>query len=222
MRLSASDKLRTLFAAQKHQKDVTQKGLAAALGISTRTLRRVKNIPGYKLAPRTLERIAEPLNEIDKRWRRYIRDKAYDPKTGDLVKSPRFRLPTLPVQPLPTLYKAKSGRSWTLNVDTEFWRTQEKIDYLISAQKSNRFLAWTARVAVPVGVAISGDVDALYVNEGDEVEHYMIGPSTLQSFTSRYAHGARELIRKEIVYHEDAGRIIVNISIVENLPEQKS
>lgn len=218
-RLSLQDKLRTVIAATIGGDYVhTQTDLAETLGISTRTLRRFKNQKGYALSPRTLAKIAQPLNKLNAGYRRYIKDKAFDPKTKTLVKSIRLRLPVLPVQPVPTLYTAKSGRSQTLNVNCELWLTQQKIDYLISAANSGRFYSWTARVKVPVGVATSGDVESTEVNEGERPMHYMIGPFSLQAVSMRGAHGIRVKIEHEIIYHEDAGRIVVNISVVENLP----
>jgi hypothetical protein len=221
MRLSASDKLRTLLAAKiGGQRVYTQKALAEMLGISTRTLRRVKNEPGHTLASATVTRIKAPLDKENRDFRRAISGKAWNPKTGKLEKSARFKLPTLPVQPVPTIYKAKSGRSQTLNVDTEVWNVNEKAAYLASALKSGRFVAWTARVKVPIGVATSGDVESTDVNEGDSAMYYMIGPKSLQSFTGeRGEYAIRKEIEKELRYHQDAGREIVNISIVENLPE---
>jgi len=193
----------------------TQKDLAAMLGVSTRTLRRFKNEPGHRLAPRTLARVKAPLDRENRSFRRYVSGKAYDPKTGTLIKSPKLKLPTLPVQPIPTLYKSKSGLSQTLSIAVDLWSAQQKIDYFISAVKSGRFLSWTARVKVPVGVATSGDVDG-EPNEGERAQYYMIGPFTLAN-----DHRAIKKIEKEIAYHEDAGRIVVNLSIVENLPGEK-
>jgi hypothetical protein len=200
----------------------TQKALAAMLGVSTRTLRRAKNIPGYKLAPATLDRIKEPLDGENRRWRANIKGKAFDPKTGKLEKSAKFKLPTLPVQPLPTIYRAKKGGSQTLKIDSDLWKTKEKSDYLKSALKSGRFISWTARIKVPVGVATSGSgfQDGDEINEEDRAVHYMIGPFTLQAHTERGAYGLQKQIEKELKYHEDAGRIVMNISIVENLPGQ--
>jgi len=220
MRLSASDKLRTLLAATiGGQRVYKQKELAAMFGISTRTLRRVKSDPGHRLASATVARIKAPLDKENRDFRRAISGKAWNPKTGKLEKSARFKLPSLPVQPVPTIYMAKSGRSQTLNVDCEFWRVDEKINYLFSALESKLYVAWTARVKVPIGVATSGDEESLNVNDEGTAQFYMIGPKSLQSFTgSRGLHRVRKEIEREISYHQDAGRVIANISVVENLP----
>lgn len=223
MRLTVHDKLRTLIAASIGGEHVyTQKELAEQLGVSTRTLRRFKNIPGYRLASRTQAKIKTEVTAENRRFRSQMRDKAYDPKTQTLVKSPRLRLPTLPVQPVPTLYTAKSGLSQTLKIDSKLWSTQDKIKYAISAANSGRFYSWTARIKVPVGVATSGDVESTEVNEGERPVYYMIGPFTLQADTERGAHGVRKKIERELSYHEDAGRIVMSISIVENLPGKNS
>jgi hypothetical protein len=212
-RVSLSNKLRTLLGAKIGRLNIyTQKELAEILGVSTRTLRRFKNVEGYQLSKRTVNRIKAPLDKENRSFRRFIQGKAYDPKTNKLVKSPRFKLPNLPTQPIPTLYKSKSGLSQTLAIDCQLWATQEKIDYLLSAARSGRFSAWAARVRVPVGVSKSGDVDDTDVNDGEAPIHYMIGPFTLLP-----GHRTEKLIEREISYHEDAGRKVVNISIVENL-----
>lgn len=218
-RISLADKLRTIIGGKIGSKNyVTQKELAEQLGISTRTLRRFKNQKGYRLSDRTEAKIKKEVTAEDRRWRRFIKDKAWEPKTASFVKSPRLRMPTLPVQPLPVLYKSKSGMSQTLKVTADVWSGRNKTDYLTSALKSNRFYSWSARVMIPVGVAISGDEDNENFNDSDAPMYYMIGPFSLQSFSARSEYAIRSHIAKEIAYHEDAGRRVVDISIVENLP----
>jgi hypothetical protein len=232
MRFSSSDKLRTLLGAKFGETNVfTQKFLAESLGISTRTLRRFKNQKGYRLAQRTETKIKASLDKENRNYRRFIRDKVLVPVVTRsrgrtrteyvLKKIPRLRMPVLPNQPIPVLYKAKSGRSHTININCALWSTQQKIDYLLSAFNSRRFSAWTARIKVPVGVATSGDEESTEVNESERPMFYMIGPFTLDALTDRAGYGVRKKIDSEIVYHEDAGRIVVNISLVENLPEEE-
>jgi transcriptional regulator with XRE-family HTH domain len=222
-RLSPSDKLRTLLGAKVGRLNHFKRTeLAEILGVSTRTLRRIANVPDYQPSAKTLAKIKAPLDRENRNFRRFIQDKAVVATrvrvrgkvrtTYKYEKSPEFRLPKLSVQPIVVVYYAKERRSRTFAVVCELWSEREKIGYLISASKSGRFLSWTARVKVPVGVATSGDVESTEVNDGERPMHYMIGPFTLLP-----DHRTVKLIEKEISYHEDAGRKVVNISIVENL-----
>lgn len=240
MRLSQQDKLRTMlsYVASKAT-GTTYKDLATVLGVSTRTLRRFKNETGHRLSARTLEKIKQPLDRENKNFRRFIKDKALVVEkarvrgkvrtTYKWEKNTGFRLPNLPVQPIPRIYRSRPKESFgkivvsqTIKIDCALWSTQQKIDYLVSAANSGRFSSWTARVKVPVGVATSGDIESTEINEGDRAIHYMIGPFALQANSNRGAYGVRKKIENEIAYHEDAGRIVVSISIVENLPENNS
>lgn len=239
MRLTSSDKLRTLMGAKMGPDHVyTQKDLAKELGISTRTLRRFKNIKGYRLSKRTEAKIKTPLDAENRRYRRNIQDKVLIPvKTRvrgrvrtdyQLQKIPGMRMPRLPIQPIPILYRAKGGRSHTIRIDCELWSTQQKIDYLISAANSGRFYSWTARVSVKEYLIRKlieeyGGIENVPIDRlvGLSGEFYMIGPFTLQSFRRGGIHAVHSKIQSEISYHEDAGRIVVSISIVENLPESE-
>lgn len=227
MRVSPQDKLRTLLGAKvgRHNHFLRAE-LAEILGISARTLRRIANVKGYQVSARTLAKIKQPLDRENRNFRRFIKDKIIVPVTTrsrgrtrityTLQKIVPLRMPTLPVQPIPISYTSKSGRSRTIKIDCDLWSAQQKIDYLISAANSGRFSSWSARVKVPVGVATSGDEESFQVNDEERAQYYMIGP-----FELGLGHRTIKHMEKDIIYHEDAGRIIVDISIVENAPDGK-
>lgn len=78
---------------------------------------------------------------------------------------------------------------------------------------SLRYLAWRIGIKVPPGVGSSGDIEDAQagearINESDEDEFIMAGP---------FSFDPRSLgkIAGEINYHEDAGRIVVSIFLIE-------
>lgn len=197
---SDMDRLRSLLTLSikgKHHAEnlYTQKELAAILGISTRTLRRVKNIPGYVPAKTTLDRIRAPLKKEETSARRYARR---------YLHAPDFRITTIP-----KVYQPKQAeKGATFAHDVSSWATQDKIDFLTQAAHSGLWYAWRISVKVPPGVALSGEIDDENVNETDEDQFISIGPF---SFERR----DWPLIDEIINYHEDAGRIVVTIFLVE-------
>lgn len=220
-RVTPADKLRTLLSGIEFV-GMTQMELASALGVSTRTLRRFKNIRGYKLASRTFAKISAPLNELNSKWRRRIKGKAWNARTKRLEQNAKFQLPNLPIQPIPTVYISKSGRSQTLEIDCDLWSLQQKIDYLRSAYFSRRFSSFFVKVRMPEGVGyVRGTIFASgYYVDVSQMEEEEEKRATIYEMHGPFAMTLLE-IKTQITRLENAGRIVVSISIVENLPESE-
>lgn len=207
IRRTDSDRLRTLLTLRNPETRkplYTQKEIASLVGVSTRTLRRFKNIPGYKLAPRTFERIHDDLIRNERTVRRDLQ-RHYD-------------LPPSRVLQVPRVYPSKSGRSETSVFDVRGWTRADIADLLVSAFNTEKFYAWTAKVEVPYGVSRSGrtpeegDINESEDEEGHEVkDYYMIGP-----FAMTPTQANRRNIENRLKYHFDAGRNIVEISLIRN------
>lgn len=169
----------------------TQKELAKLLGISERTLRRYKNIPGYQPSEKTLKKIHKKLVSLEAEVRQYIRRK--------------YKLPSFPIVQIPIEFRSKVTGKRTLDFQTGHWSLSDRLKFLDHALKTNRFIGWRAVIEVPPGVSLSGDVeDAGEVNETGELINYMIGPFL---FDKNFA----DIVR----FHEDAGRRIVRILLIE-------
>jgi hypothetical protein len=238
LRRTPDEKLRGLVNLKILDKGFyTQKELGAMLGISERTIRRFKNQKGYTLAPRTLARIAPGLSREDRKVKRLIDSgtvlkvrtvtiRGKRRRVVEQMKDLSLKAPPSRILQLPVIYTAKSGESQTIKTDVRGWGTDQKIEFLESAHAEKRFGSWHARVMVPPGVARSGrkgegeivpEDDEIDEETGDEMpaapEYYMIGPFELKRNLAK--------ARTEIVYHEDAGRVIVEIYLVEKLKRKK-
>lgn len=233
LKRTLDDKLRTVVNLKiANAPAYTQKELAAILGISERTIRRYKNQKGYALASTTVARIKTAVEKQDRQIRRELQkgtafriesvkvSKTKKKRLPRRVKGAGLRLPPSRILQFPVIHPSKSGETQTLAVNCEGWDTQAKIEYLESAQESKRFQSWHARVMVPPGVSKSGRKDSPQADESIndeedeesgkvEKEFYMIGPFDLVRNRSK--------IKSEIRYHEDAGRVVVEIFIVEKL-----
>lgn len=213
----------------------TQKEWAQKLGVSERTIRRFKNQKGYQLSAKTLKRAGKAISREDAKVKRLIDSgfaikmrtttiKGKRKRVPDKVKG--IKIPKSRVLQIPTVYPSKSGESQTLQFDVHGWSAEQKIELIESAHSEKRYGSWHARVMVPPGVGRSGrkgegeivddEPDEEIDEETGEVitiqpkpEFYMIGPFSLT--------GNRPKIRSEINYHEDAGRVIVEISLVEKV-----
>lgn len=209
----------------------TQKELSAILGISERTIRRFKNQKGYALSAATIARINKAVTREDNQLKRELEKGTAFKVITETVKGKKRRriirtkdkslkMPPSRILQMPIVYTSKSGASHTIKISVEGWSTAQKIEYLESAHASKRFTAWTARVMVPPGVGRSGRKgEETNVNDEEDIDeetgevkppepvYYMIGPFDLTR--------NRAKIRSEINYHEDAGRVIVDISLVE-------
>lgn len=199
---SDRDRLVTLTALTRGDSAIrhTMREIAESLGISTRTLRRVKNIPGYDLSPRTYKRIHSDLVANY----RYI--------APDLRKT--YDLPKTSVVPAPRVFPSKSGLSRSLAFPVEGMSTEEKTAFELQLYDSGKFTYWRMKIRVPVGVSLSGRVDsapsAVEINrEGDDI-FYMAGPFDFRSDRENEAN-----IIEQIRYHEDAGREVVEIYVDE-------
>lgn len=207
------------------------------LGISERTIRRFKNQKGYTLAPRTLARIAPNLSREDRKIKRLIDSGTVikirtvtihgkRKRIAEQVKDKSLKSPPSRILQLPVIYTAKAGESQTIKTNVRGWSTDEKISLLESAHAEKRFGSWHARVMVPIGVGRSGrkgegeivpEDDEIDEETGEEIpaepEYHMIGPFDLKRNLAK--------ARTEIAYHEDAGRVIVEIYLVEKLKRKK-
>lgn len=221
-----SDRLRSLLAvttARPEERFYTQKELAAELGISTRTLRRIKNIPGYEPAQKTLERIHAPLVREESRVRRKI------------VK--RFNLPKTKAFALPHIYPSKAKPERTLELDVTAWTADQKTDFLLKAHAANdyalaaalvaqtgdaddyeralRYRAWRAKVRLPLGIGESGAYEFDEDDPESQTHHYMtIGPFAFIPVN-------RSLVAWQIKENSDAGREVEQIFLIENLEPKK-
>ena len=192
--------LTSLTRGKGKDKLYTMKEIADSLGISTRTLRRVKNVPGYDLAPRTYKRIHSDL--VDN----------YRTIAPDLRKT--FDIPKTVIIPKPREFKSKSGASRTLAFPSEGMSGIEKASFISDMHKPGKFKYWHFRVRVPIGVAISGRVDSdpksIEYNNEDEDIFYMSGP-----FLFSDEDGSE--VQAHIDMHEDAGREVVEVFFTEML-----
>lgn len=237
------EKLRGLVNLKiQHKSFYTQKELGALLGISERTIRRFKNQKGYILAPATLKRLRAPLGAEDRKLKRLLDAggaimmkvttvRGVKRRRPVLVKDKSLKQPPSRVLQLPVIYTSKSGESQTIMTNVLGWSTEQKIDFLESAHHEKRFGSWHARVMVPPGVGRSGrkGEGELVNDEPEEIEDEDTGEITVQNPKPEYymigpfaLTGNRPKMRSEIMYHEDAGRVIVEIYLVENIkPKRK-
>lgn len=178
----------------------TQKEMAESLGISTRTLRRLKNVPGYDLSAKTYKRIRENIRRQERRAVRYIHKV--------------FSIPKTPVLDYPMQFFSKEKRTETLVFDTRFWNARDIARFLNDAALTGRFIAWTPRIEVPSGVAISGSLrrdgkpQPSDINIEDDPIYYTAGPYSISSKVDALDAADR------VMFHHDAGRNIVGISLV--------
>ena len=188
----------SLTRGEGKHKLYTMKEIADSLGISTRTLRRVKNVPGYNLAPRTFTRIHSDLVAN------------YRKITPDLRKV--YDIPKTTILPKPKEFKSKSGISRTLAFPTEGMGTDERIGFVEQLRESTKFKFWHFRVRVPVGVALSGRVDSdpkeVEINRGEDDAFYMSGPFL-------FSEESADEVQSHIELHEDAGREVVEVFVTE-------
>lgn len=219
----------------------SQKELGAMLGISERTIRRYKNQKGYKLASRTEARIKSAVNKEDRKIKRLIdAGTALRVETVTIrgkkirrivqTKGEQFKLPPSRILQLPVVYPAKAGGSQTFMLDVRGWSAGNIIAEIESAHASRRFGSWHAKVMVPPGVGRSGRKGdgELVDDEPEEIEDEETGEITVQNPKPEfYMIGPFDLkrnrakIASEINYHTDAGRVIVEINLVENLKRKK-
>lgn len=208
----------------------TQKELAASLGISTRTLRRVRNQEGHKLSEATRRKIKGEVAKIDRQVTRLVDSgtavqmvtktiRGKKKRTPVRVKDKNLKLPKSRVKQIPVIYPSKSQASRTIAINTEGWTGAEIVEYLLECADSHQFLSWHAKVKVPYGVSRSGRKKEGDLNDEDEEnedgetrkpppQYYMIGP---------FAFPGKPKIRSEILFHTDAGRKIVSIHVVQKL-----
>jgi len=187
--------LASLTRGRGIQKTHTMKEIADQLGISTRTLRRIKNQPGYELAPRTYAKIKPDLQRAYRRIKKDIRE--------------TYNVPPARVMPAPMEYPSKGGQSRLLMFPTEGLTTPEKIGLSLDMRAPGQFKYWHFKVMVPPGVALSGAAENNdTVNTGDDDAFYMAGPFL-------FSDEEPETIADHIAQHEDAGRVVVEIFMTE-------
>lgn len=228
---TVDDKLRGLVNLKLAGEHLyTQKEWAEKLGVSERTIRRYKNQKGYKLSERTIERVKAEINREDKKVTRLLDSgfavrmktttvKGKRRRTPEIVRG--VKVPKTRVKQIPTVYPSKSGESQTIKFDVDGQTTEQKIELLESAHQGKEYSAWFARVMVPPGVGVSGrkgegEPAPEELDEDDEDAEpktppvfYMIGPFSML--------GNRPKMKTELKYHEDAGRVIMEISLVEKI-----
>ena len=213
----------------------TQNELSDMLGISERTIRRYKNQKGYSLSPKTIQRARESINREDRKVKRMldsgsaiaIRTRIVRGKRRRrpvLVKDRTMKMPPSRVLQLPVVYTSKSGESQTIKINVEGWTTEQKIDYLFQAHVTGRFSSWHAKVDLrkyleqklvdEYGSLEDAPAEAL---AGTLQPHYiMIGPFELGRIMDNLA-----VVGEKLRYYDDAGRVIVEIHVVENLKRKK-
>lgn len=168
----------------------TQKELAKKIGVSERTLRRYKNIPGYKPSDKTIKRISRKLTFLESEARRYILRK--------------YKLPAFPIVQIPIEFRSKATGKRTLDFQTSHWSLSDRLRFLDHALRSDRFIGWRAVVEVPPGVSLSNRYGEGELNSKDVPVNYVIGPFP---FEQDFA----DIVR----FHEDAGRRVVRIMLIE-------
>jgi hypothetical protein len=210
----------------------TQKELAEMFGISVRTIRRFKNQKGYALAPKTLQKIKQPVSKEDASLKRLLaKGTAFRSEIVTIkgkkrrrivpVKGLGYKLPPSRILQLPVIYPAKAGGSQTIMLDVRGWSAAEKIALVQSAYKSGRFSSWHYRVRTPEGVGYvraSGRRAGRYIDIEDmDAEtaklaslYHMSDPMDLRRSFVNYSH-IESVIRSD----EDAGRVVVEIYLVE-------
>jgi len=187
--------LASLTRGRGAEKLYTMKEVADALGISTRTLRRIKNQPGYELAPRTYAKIKPDLQ------------REYRSKKRELQKI--YNVPKARILPKPVEYRGKAGNSRLLMFASEGLTTEEKVGLSLDMRAPGQFKYWHFKVKVPPGVALSGAAENNdNVNSGDDDAFYMAGPFL-------FSDEEPETIANHIAEHEDAGREVVEIFMTE-------
>ena len=194
-----------------------------------------KNQPGWKLAPRTLAKIAKPLAQVDKRIKRLIESgtvvkiRVYRDAKGNkkreryFTKDKSIKLPKARVLQIPKIYEGKAGNSLNVAVNLEGQTTEEKIAYVLSAYALHHYDAWTMQVKIPAGYAYIPGVG--FVEEPDEddeeekkqVTHYITeGP-----FSFAVSASNRLTIRQKIEEKELSGGSVVSVSFYKNLMKGK-
>ena len=176
---------------------MTMREVADELGISTRTLRRIKNEPGHVLAPRTRERMHKPLvsmtRTVQRAYKRTLRDAGV----------PMVETKT-PIILLPAVKKSRDKRTTTLNYTVEGLSAQQIAQAAYSNIQTGGFNAWRVKVRVPVGVSLSGAVALEGPKSIAEDSYYMAGP-----FDPRETTLAD--IQSVVDFHMNAGRFVAEI-----------
>ena len=205
----------------------TQKEIAESLGISTRTLRRFKNQPGWKLAPRTLAKIAKPLAQVDKRIKRMVESgtvvkvRVYRDAKGNkkreryFTKDKSIKLPKARVLQIPKIYEGKAGNSLNVAVNLEGQTTEEKIAYVLSAYALHYYDAWTMVVKLLKGFGSNGIGAIVKIDiDGEETQSRFI---TLGPFSFSTSHSNRNSISRLIEENEMSGSYVVSVSFYKNI-----
>ena len=208
--------------------------MAEYLGIITRTLRRFKNQPGWKLAPRTIAKISKPVNNLDKRVirlvssgvvvkvRTYRDEKGRKKRERYFAKDKSIKLPKSRTPQIPKVYTGKEGNSLNVSVNLEGQTTDEKVAYVEAAYAMRYYDAWTMQVKIPAGYAYIPGVGFVEEPEDEEekkqVSHYITeGP-----FSLTVAASNRHTIRQKIEEKEKSGGLVSSVSFYKNLLKGRS
>ena len=213
----------------------TQKDIAAKLGISTRTLRRFRNVPGHKLAARTVAKIKPVVAGVDRRVKRmvdagtvvkirtYLDEKGRLKRERYFTKDNSIKLPPSRILQIPKVFTGKAGVSLNVFIDLKGMATTEKISYVVSVYLLNEYSAFTIRVKVPAGYVYIPSFGFITAPEDDEDEeetkaksHFVTeGPYSLEKSAAN-----RNNISVVIVEKETAGGEVVAVSFYKNLAKK--
>lgn len=176
---------------------MTMKEIADDLGISTRTLRRIKNEPGHELSKRTREKIHAPLVEMTKaaerQYKRQLRDAGV----------PMLETKT-PIVLIPTVTKSRDKRTTRLGYTTEGLSASQIASAIHQQIRTGGFTSWNVKVRVPVGVSLSGALSNQGPSAVSPDTFYMKGPFDPRASTL-------PMIQQIVEYQMNAGRVIAEV-----------
>lgn len=210
-----------------------QKELAQMLGIGERTLRRFKNQAGYKLSPKTLAKIHDVVTREDRNLSRKIKSGTAVRITTKKIKGRRRSVPELVkgvkgvpsrINQIPVVYPARGGASETIQYNVSGWTLEEKIELLVNAYHQGDFSSWHARVdlrqyLIEKLLEEYGDLEEIPEDELAGAKQFiMIGPFELYRLNRKgklvQNPSALRVIENKMRYYNDAGRVVVEISMV--------